>query len=61
MILTWKGTSYCPPFGELYDFERRVHVLSIIWGALWFWHEKARTVLHMGSYAILTWKGTYCL
>jgi hypothetical protein len=33
MILTVEGT-YCPSTGELYDFDMRKHVLSIIWGAL---------------------------
>jgi hypothetical protein len=42
MILIWEGT-YCPSTGELYDFDLRKHVLSIIWEALWFWHDKART------------------
>jgi hypothetical protein len=31
MILTWEGT-YCPSSGELYDFNRRGHVLSITCG-----------------------------
>jgi hypothetical protein len=38
----------------------RRHVLSIIWGAIWFWHEKARTVHHLRSHMILTWDGPYC-
>jgi hypothetical protein len=45
---------------ELYDFEMRRHVLSIICGAKWFWPETARTVHHLGSSTILTWEGTYC-
>jgi uncharacterized protein YjiS (DUF1127 family) len=52
-------STYCPSSGELYDFDMRRHVLSIIWGAIWFWHEKARTVHHLGSYMILTWECTY--
>jgi hypothetical protein len=31
MISTIDGT-YCPSCGELYNFDRRGHVLSIIWG-----------------------------
>ena len=50
----------CGRDGKLYDFDMRRHVLSIIWGAIWIWHEKARTVHHLGSYLILTWEGTYC-
>ena len=38
----------------------RRHVLSIIWGALWFWHEKARTAHQLGRSTILTWEDTYC-
>jgi hypothetical protein len=30
--------------------------LFIIWGALWFWPEKTRTVHHLGSSIILTWE-----
>ena len=30
MILTVEGT-YCPSTGELYDFDMRKYVLSIIW------------------------------
>jgi hypothetical protein len=37
----------------------RRHVLSIIWGAIWFWHEKERTVHHLPSYTILTWDDPY--
>ena len=59
MILTWEST-YCPSSGELYDCDMRRRVLSIIWGAIWFWHEKARTVHHLPSYMILTWDGPYC-
>jgi hypothetical protein len=33
---------------------------SIIWGDIWFWPEKARTVHHLRSYMILIWEGTYC-
>ena len=55
MILTREGT-YCPSSGELYDFDMRRHVLSIICGAIWFWHEKARTVHHLWSYLILNWE-----
>ena len=74
MILTWEGT-YCPssvelfdfelrstysPYSaELYDFDLRRPVPSIIWGALSFWPEKARTVDHLGSSMIFTVEGTY--
>jgi hypothetical protein len=57
--LIWEG-KYCPLSGELYDFDRIGHVMSIIWGALRFWPEKARTVHHLGNSMILTWEGTYC-
>jgi hypothetical protein len=33
MILTVEGT-YCPSSGELYEFDMKRHVLSIIWGAI---------------------------
>jgi hypothetical protein len=33
MILNVEGT-YCPSSGELYDFDMRRHVLSIIWAAI---------------------------
>jgi hypothetical protein len=33
MILTVEGT-YCPSSGELYDFDMRRRILSIIWGAI---------------------------
>jgi hypothetical protein len=59
MILTVEGT-YCSSSGELYDFDLRRHVLSIIRGAIWFWPEKPRTVHHLGSSIMLTWVGTYC-
>jgi hypothetical protein len=59
MILTWVDT-YCPSSAELYGFDLRRPVLSIIWGSLWFWPEKARTVHHLGSSIILTWEGAYC-
>ena len=59
MILTWEDT-YCPSSAELYGFDLRRPVLSIIWGSLWFWPEKARTVHHLGSSIILTWEDTYC-
>jgi hypothetical protein len=59
MNLTWEGTC-CPSSGELYDFDRRGHVLSINWRALRFWPEKTRTVHQLGSSMILTWEGTYC-
>ena len=51
MILTWEGTL------TWFWWER--YVMSIIWGALWFWHEKARTAHQLGSSTILRW-GTYC-
>jgi hypothetical protein len=59
MIVIWEGT-YCPSSGELCDFDMRRHVLSIIWRAIWFLPEKARTVHHLESYMILTWEVTYC-
>jgi hypothetical protein len=59
MILSWEGT-YCPSFGELYEFDMRRHVLSITWGDISFWPEKTPTVHHLGSSMILTWEGTYC-
>ena len=59
MILTWEGT-YCPSSGELYDFDSRGHVLSIIWVAMRFWPEKARTVYHLRSSMTLIVEGTYC-
>jgi hypothetical protein len=49
MNLTWEDT-YCPSFGELYEFDMRRHVMSIIWGALSFWSENTRTVHHLGQY-----------
>jgi hypothetical protein len=51
---------YCPSSGELYYFDLRRHVLSIIWGAILFLPEKARTVLHLRSSMILIVEGTYC-
>jgi hypothetical protein len=51
---------YCPSSGELCDFDLRRHVLSIIWGAILFLLENARTVLHLKSFMILTVEGTYC-
>jgi hypothetical protein len=57
-ILTWEDT-HCPSSVELYDFDLRRHVLSIIWGALWICPEKARTVHHLGSSTILTVEGMY--
>jgi hypothetical protein len=33
MILTEEGT-HCPSSAELYDFDLRRHVLSIIWEAI---------------------------
>ena len=75
MILRWGG-SCCPSSGELYDFDMKRHVLPINWGDRRFWHEKTRTVHHLGalrvwpaktrtvhhprSSMILTWEGTYC-
>jgi hypothetical protein len=50
-----KSKSYSSP-----EFDMRRHVLSIIWGALWFWHEKARTAHQLGRSTILTWEDTYC-
>ena len=53
MILTWEGT-YFPSTGELYDFDLRRHVLSIIcpcWPAI---------CPSSGSSMILTWEATYC-
>ena len=75
MIVTGEG-AYCPSSGELYDFDMRRHVLSIICQAIWFWPEtartvhlwvalsfwpdKARTVHHLWSSMILTVEGTHC-
>jgi hypothetical protein len=38
----------------------RRHVLSIIWGAIWFWPEKKRTIHHLERYMLLTWEDTHC-
>jgi hypothetical protein len=51
---------YCPSSGELYDFDLRRLVLSIIWGALWCWPERARTIHHLGISIMLIWEDTYC-
>jgi hypothetical protein len=59
MILIWEHT-YCPSSEELYDFDLRRQVLSIICGALSFWPEKACTLHHLESSMILSWEDTYC-
>jgi hypothetical protein len=52
MILTVEGM-YCPSSGELYNFDRRGHVLSIICGRdgelYGFFPEKARSLRHLGT------------
>ena len=52
MILTVEDM-YCPSSGELYNFDRRGHVLSIICGRdgelYGFFPEKARSLRHLGT------------
>jgi uncharacterized protein YjiS (DUF1127 family) len=56
-----RSKSYSSPDdGQYVPSMVKIIELPRWWGALWLWHEKARTVHHLGNPMILTWEGTYC-